>query len=116
MSSPDNLDKLVKRAHTQISERYKKYGGVGLVSISISKLVYIASTTNENGNQREEFCADFQDIPQRMRLLVGKFSQMFKLAFGNLGPKCVGLLMHYKMPFVDSKTDAMNGSVNPGQD
>lgn len=88
------INQIDKRCITDSSDR-------GIVALSVSRMVHKAIGMSANG-----VYADLYEMQSVMRELVGKWGIMFKKIFSNKSDKTVGILLHYKMPFIDRGTGA----------
>lgn len=93
---------LVIEAISQINKRcINDPNARGIVALSISRMVHKAIGMSANG-----VYADLFEMQSVMRELVGKWGIMFKKIFSNKSDKTIGILLHYKMPFIDRSTGA----------
>jgi hypothetical protein len=104
VNSPDNMHNLIDQAFKQVERRCQIPDDSGLVAISMSKLVSIAL---EQESIDKGTYADFEELQQYMRVLVGKWGQLLHHHYSNKSKKCFGMILHYKMPFRDRKTGAV---------
>lgn len=100
VTSADALDDRIREAHTQIRKRIQSgHATCGIIATSISKLVHQVSQERPQG-----YAGDPEELARDAKLMLEHFGPVVSKIHGSLGPEAIALVLHYKLPFIDSRT------------
>ncbi|MBV1911852.1 MAG: hypothetical protein KUG78_21340 [Kangiellaceae bacterium] len=96
IGSERNMEQLISKAFDQINKRCSNEKDTfGLVAISISKLIWRAKDDLGQGNY-----ADIETMQRNFSAFAHEFSNNLRIFYEDKTPICVGMIFHYKVPFL----------------